>query len=72
MSLKTIDTRGFSCPEPVLMVSQEIKSNPNGEFNILTSTTNAKENISNLLEKSGFKYLVKQIDDYFEISASHE
>ena len=42
----TIDARGFSCPQPVLMTLDEIKKVDQGEIVILVDTDTSKENVS--------------------------
>lgn len=41
-----LDARGLSCPQPVLMVLDEIKRVNRGEIEILVDTDTAKENVS--------------------------
>ena len=43
---KTIDARGLSCPQPVMMVLQEIKAGTANEIRIMVDTDAAKENVS--------------------------
>ena len=42
---KVIDTRGLSCPEPVLNTLETIKKLDKGEVEILVDTDTSKENI---------------------------
>jgi TusA-related sulfurtransferase len=45
MSTK-IDARGLSCPQPVMMILNEIKRDMASEIEILVDTEAAKENVS--------------------------
>ncbi len=45
-----IDTRGLSCPQPVVMVQQELKYG-NGDFEILLDSEASKENVLRILNK---------------------
>lgn len=69
MSIKTIDTRGLSCPMPALMVMREIKSQ-NFEFEVLLDSECSSENITRLLDKYELKKEEVKKDDYtvFRIS----
>lgn len=49
--MKTIDTRGHGCPEPVLMTKRALATHET--FKVLIDTTVAKENVHRLLKKSG-------------------
>ena len=40
-----IDTRGFSCPQPVIMVLAEINKIGKGSITVLVDTDTAKENV---------------------------
>ncbi|MCG9966802.1 sulfurtransferase TusA family protein [Pelotomaculum terephthalicicum JT] len=42
------DARGLACPEPVLMVKNEIDKIGGGTIKVLVNTVAAKENISRL------------------------
>lgn len=41
-----IDTRGFSCPQPVLMVLERIKRDAPGVLEVLTDNDAARENVA--------------------------
>ena len=45
MSTK-VDARGLSCPQPVMMILNEIKRGTANEIEILVDTEAAKENVS--------------------------
>ncbi len=46
MIMKSIDVRGFSCPEPVIRSKAALKDLPQGEtLSILVDTVTARENI---------------------------
>ena len=42
---KTIDARGLSCPQPVLMTLDEIRTGETNELEILVDTDTSKENV---------------------------
>jgi TusA-related sulfurtransferase len=51
----TVDARGFSCPQPVLMTLDEIKKGDKGEIVILVDTDTSKENVSRAATSQGWK-----------------
>jgi len=52
---KEVDARGLSCPQPVLMTLDEIKSTGKGEIVILVDTETSKENVSRAAESKRWK-----------------
>lgn len=40
-----VDARGLSCPQPVLMTLNQIKSTGSGEIEILVDTDTSRENV---------------------------
>ena len=56
---KTVDARGFSCPQPVLMTLDEIKEADQGEILILVDTDTSKENVSRAVTSQGWR--VKEV-----------
>jgi tRNA 2-thiouridine synthesizing protein A len=50
----TVDARGFSCPQPVLMILEEIKRVNKGEIVILVDTDTSKENVSRAAKSQGW------------------
>lgn len=49
----TLDARGLSCPEPLLMATEAVRKNPEEIVQITVSTQNAKENIERMAAKYG-------------------
>jgi len=47
---KTIDARGLSCPQPVLMFLEAVKSPGDTQFEVLVDTEASKENVSRAAE----------------------
>ena len=45
-----VDARGLSCPQPVLMILEEIKSQDRGEIEVLVDTDTSRENVSRAAE----------------------
>ena len=51
----TVDARGLSCPQPVLMTMDEIKASGRGEIKILVDTDTSRENVSRAAESQGWQ-----------------
>ena len=57
----TVDARGLSCPQPVLMTMDGIKKIDKGEIVIQVDTDTSKENVSRAAESQGWQ--VKDIQE---------
>lgn len=66
--MKTVDTRGLSCPEPVVLTKNEVDKNEK-EIEVLTDTEVSKENVVRFLENSGYKVKVKEENEEAIITA---
>lgn len=51
----TLDARGLSCPQPVLMTLDEIKKLNRGEIEILVDTDTSRENVSRAADSQGWR-----------------
>jgi TusA-related sulfurtransferase len=51
----TIDARGLSCPQPVIMTLDEIKKGSDKEIIVLVDTDTSKENVTRAAESQGCK-----------------
>lgn len=51
----TVDARGLSCPQPVLMTMDEIKKNAATEILVLVDTEASKENVSRAAQSKGWQ-----------------
>ena len=51
----TIDARGLSCPQPVLMTMDEIKKNTANEILVLVDTEASRENVSRAAQSKGWQ-----------------
>lgn len=63
-----IDVRGMSCPQPILITKNAIKSNPQN-IEVLVDDNTAKNNVSRFLENAGYKLSIKDIDEEYLIYA---
>lgn len=51
---KIIDARGLSCPHPVLMTLEKIKSGEDNALEILVDTDTSRENVSRAAYSQGW------------------
>ncbi len=56
-----VDARGLSCPQPVILVLNEMKRMGRGEIEVRVDTDTSKENVSRAAEKEGWR--VKEIQE---------
>jgi len=54
LKLNQVDTRGRSCPEPVLLTKKAIKQYPDG-VQIIADNTTARDNITRFAKNSGYQ-----------------
>ena len=64
--MKKIDTRGLSCPEPVLRTRQELEKMSRDEpLDVLVDTVTARENVTRAAKSLGREVEVEQVEgDY--------
>ncbi len=51
----TVDARGFSCPQPVMMTLDAIKRAEKGEIVVFVDTDTSRENVSRLAQSQGWE-----------------
>ncbi len=69
----TIDARGLSCPQPVIMIMNEIKKVKTGEVVITVDTDTAKENVSRASLAHGWTIAdTRTLKDGYEITIRKE
>jgi len=63
---KTVDARGLSCPQPVILARKAITE---GEFpiEVLVDTVTSRENVRRMAEKAGCKVRVEESGEEFEL-----
>ena len=62
----TVDARGLSCPQPVIMAQKAIAD---GKFpvEVLVDTVTSRENVRRMAERLGCKITVTQQEDEFKL-----
>ena len=66
--MKTVDTRGLSCPQPVIMVTREIMGGEK-QFEVLVDSEASFENVTRLLDNKGYKFSTQEKADHKIIKA---
>ena len=51
----TVDARGLSCPQPVILTLDEIKNGKDKDIIVLVDTDTSKENVTRAAENQGCK-----------------
>ena len=64
MSEKTVDTSGFSCPQPLMMVKDALESGKE-KFSAIIDTEVARENISRFLNSRNTDFTVEVEGDRY-------
>ena len=62
-----IDARGLSCPEPVILISQAMKSGENA-YEIIVDNRVSRENVTRFAEHHGYAVSVSEADGEFTLS----
>lgn len=64
--MNQIDTRGYSCPEPVLMTRRALEQGV--PLQVLTDSEVPKENICRFAGNAGYQTTCKQVGEDYEIT----
>lgn len=65
---KTIDARGLSCPQPVIMTRDALSGAKNGRITVLVDTMTQVYNVSRSAGKLGWSAKHEEKDDQFVIT----
>jgi len=66
---KTVDARGLSCPQPVLLAQAAIRNIRQGTVRVLVDSATARDNITRVAQKSGWRAETEdQSDGVIQIS----
>ena len=67
--MKTIDARGLSCPEPVILTRQAMMSGE-AAYEVLVDNNTSKENVTRYAQHQGYKVVVTEANGEFTLSLS--
>ena len=62
--MKTLDARGLSCPEPVIMIRKAMTSKEN-VYEMLVDNQTSKENVTRYAEHQGYKVTVTETGEEY-------
>ena len=68
-NMTKLDARGLSCPEPVIMISQAMKSGE-AAYEILVDNRVSRENVTRYAEHQGYRVSVAENDGEYTLSIS--
>jgi len=66
--MKTIDTCGMSCPQPVLMTKKALNEEKDG-IDVIVDNNTAKENVRRFMKNSGYSVEIEEKDGTFVLKA---
>ncbi|MDI9459573.1 MAG: sulfurtransferase TusA family protein [Bacillota bacterium] len=67
LALNTLDVRGRSCPEPVLLTRRALEQAPNG-VQVLVGNSTARDNVRRFAESKGYKVQIQDQGEDFLLS----
>ena len=70
MSDKTLDCRGLACPNPVIKTKELIDRGDVKQLTVLVDNPAAQENVSRLLQRSGFQVTAEPRGDAWAVTGS--
>lgn len=65
--MKLIDARGLSCPEPVIMIRDAMKSKE-AAYEVIVDNPTSRENVTRYAEHQGYKVAVTEKDGEYTLS----
>lgn len=66
--MKTIDTSGLSCPQPVVMTKKALEREKDG-IDVIVDNNTAKENVMRFLKNGGYKVEIEEKGETFVLKA---
>lgn len=65
--LTTVDARGLSCPQPVLMAKRALEKLNGGHVEVLVDTVTSRENVCRFARNAGWSAEAKPDGDGFKV-----
>lgn len=62
-----VDARGLSCPEPVMLTAQALKSHSGEEVTVLVSEPHTRQNVEKFAKSKGREVAVTEDNGEFKI-----
>ncbi|MBE1424066.1 TusA-related sulfurtransferase [Desulfomicrobium macestii] len=60
---QTVDARGLSCPQPVLMAVQTMRKAGSGAFEVLVDNEASRENVARAAQSQGWDVTVHEMEN---------
>jgi TusA-related sulfurtransferase len=60
-----VDARGLSCPQPAMLTQETLQKIGKGTIEVLVDSSTARENVSRLARKSGWKTSLTAVPESF-------
>lgn len=57
-----VDARGLSCPQPVLMAMQAMRTKGSGEIEVVVDNEASRENVFRAAQSQGWSVVVDELD----------
>lgn len=67
METKTVDARGYSCPQPVVMTKRALDKISSGKVEILVDTVTSRENVLRFGDNAGWKGRFEENGEGFKV-----
>ncbi len=65
--MNTLDARGLSCPEPVIMIKNAMTTKESA-YEIIVDNTTSRENVTRYAEHQGYQVSVSEKDGEYTLS----
>ena len=65
--MTTVDTRGYSCPEPVILTRKALMTKE-AEYVIMVDNTASRENVMRYAEHQGYKVKAAEADGVYTLT----
>ena len=65
--VKTVNARGLSCPQPVMLTKKALAGLDSGRVEVLVDTATSRNNVSRFAENKGWSVDVEELDEGFKV-----
>ena len=63
----TVDARGLSCPQPVLLSRRAMQQEGQGTIEVLVDTGTSRDNVRRMAQKQGWQVEVQTTEEGFKL-----
>ncbi|MBQ7734210.1 MAG: sulfurtransferase TusA family protein [Synergistaceae bacterium] len=65
--VKTVNAKGLSCPQPVMLTKKALTGLDSGRVEVLVDTATSRNNVSRFAENKGWRVEVEELDEGFKV-----